>query len=97
MNRLMPQGSYRWCQVPACLHRFYVAAPAACKCPNCGGHVPDATAGWPHVCSAGHGASHGGPCGQCVEHAAEKIAKAERRAREMRGAAALVAEIEGGE
>jgi hypothetical protein len=66
----MPQGSFRWCQTPSCGRRWFTAAPTPQPCPFCGAHVKDATDGWPHVCSRGHGAQHGGECQECVEQGA---------------------------
>ena len=75
MSTLMPQGSYRWCGTPTCAHRWYVATPDECACPRCGATVPDATSGWPHVCTRGHGAHHGGACMECVAELEAKLAK----------------------
>lgn len=65
--KLMPQGSYRWCTLPSCARRWYTAVPGEQRCPYCGHAAKDATDGWPHICSRGHGADHGGECGKCRE------------------------------
>jgi hypothetical protein len=61
----MPQGSYRWCT--CCERHWYTASPSETTCPYCGMAAKDATNGWPHVCGRGHGANHGGDCGECKE------------------------------
>ncbi len=63
MSKLMPQGSHRWCK--ECGHSWYTADPSASSCKYCGAPVRDATVGWPHVCTDGHGADHGGTCLEC--------------------------------
>ena len=68
--RLMPVPSYRWCKL--CERRWFTASPKAQACPVCSTQAPDVTDGWPHGCSSGHEANHGGECMQCD---AEKIAK----------------------
>jgi hypothetical protein len=76
---LMPVGSFRWCPLSTCGHRWYVAYPKACSCPKCGSDVADASDGWPHGCTNGHSAHHGGPCAECVvEVGKKKEARASR-------------------
>lgn len=77
----MPQGSFRWCGTPECRHRWFVALPLPCSCPRCGAMVADASDGWPHVCSAGHGAQHGGKCLECELEQARKVTRKELRSR----------------
>jgi len=77
MSLLMPQGSFRWCRFG---HRWFTASPAECVCPKCHDAVVDATAGWPHVCSSGHGAQHGGDCAECRVEAVAKVEKQRARA-----------------
>lgn len=62
-GHLMPCPSYRWCT--CCERRWYTAYPGEQYCPYCGQHAKDATEGWPHGCSRGHEAQHGGRCGEC--------------------------------
>jgi len=78
--KLMPQGSYRWCRLPSCERRWFTASPAAQPCPFCGLEAKDATTGWPHACTNGHSAQHGGECPQCVVEGSDKrSSKGQRR------------------
>jgi hypothetical protein len=79
VSRLMPTGSFRWCPLGVCGHRWFVAHPGACDCPKCGTAVADAKHGWPHVCTNGHAADHGGECGECGECAVEAVDKVKRK------------------
>lgn len=74
----MPTGSFRWCKT--CEHRWYVALPLVCSCPKCGTEVADASDGWPHMCTNGCFAQHGGLCFSCLDRSAAKAKRGKEKA-----------------